>query len=145
MSCDDHPSIYHTSHHSCLNPCHAMASGLKDVYLVIGGSGFLGRHIVNALLARGDSVSVFDIVQRYHDVPFYTGDITEQDSISEALRQVCTGLMRLPSWLCSNPFLERYDVHCPHRFPASWTGRRCIILEGQRRRYFDRDICSNRQ
>lgn len=66
-----------------------MASGSKDVYLVIGGSGFLGRHIVNALLARGDTVSVFDIVQRYHDVPFYTGDITEQLSISKALSQVC--------------------------------------------------------
>lgn len=77
-----------------------MASSSKDVYLVIGGSGFLGRHIVNALLARGDSVSVFDIVQRYHDVPFYTGDITEQDSISEALRQVCTGTMSFPRQLC---------------------------------------------
>lgn len=66
-----------------------MASASNDVYLVIGGSGFLGRHIVNALLARGDTVSVFDIVQRYHDVPFYTGDITEQDSISDALRKVC--------------------------------------------------------
>lgn len=65
-----------------------MASTSKDVYLVIGGSGFLGRHIVNALLARGDSVSVFDIVQRYHDVPFYSGDITEQVSISNALIKV---------------------------------------------------------
>ena len=73
-----------------------MASGSRDVYLVIGGSGFLGRHIVNALLARGDSVSVFDIVQRYHDVPFYTGDITEQDSISDALRKVCVGLTPFP-------------------------------------------------
>jgi len=69
-----------------------MASASKDVYLVIGGSGFLGRHIVNALLARGDTVSVFDIVQRYHDVPCYTGDITEQDSISEALKKVCIGI-----------------------------------------------------
>lgn len=65
-----------------------MASTSKDVYLVIGGSGFLGRHIVNALLARGDSVSVFDIVQRYDDVPFYSGDITEQASISDALIKV---------------------------------------------------------
>lgn len=70
-----------------------MASTPKDTYLVIGGSGFLGRHIVNALLARGDSVSVFDIVQRHHDVPFYSGDITEQVSISEALGQVCFDTM----------------------------------------------------
>lgn len=67
-----------------------MTSTPKDVYLVIGGSGFLGRHIVNALLARGNSVSVFDIVQRYHDVPFYSGDITEQSSISDALIKVCS-------------------------------------------------------
>lgn len=60
----------------------------KDVYIVIGGSGFVGRHIVNALLARGDTVSIFDMVQRYHDVPFYTGDLTEEGSVSEALRKV---------------------------------------------------------
>lgn len=60
----------------------------KDIYLVVGGSGFLGRHIVEALVARGDEVSVFDIVQRYHDVPFYTGDISEEGSISQAIRKV---------------------------------------------------------
>jgi sterol-4alpha-carboxylate 3-dehydrogenase (decarboxylating) len=66
-----------------------MSAPQKDIYLVIGGSGFLGRHIVQGLLDRGDSVSVFDIVQRYHDVPFYSGDITEQDSVAQALRTVC--------------------------------------------------------
>jgi len=64
-----------------------MSSPTKDVYIVIGGSGFVGRHIVNALLARGDSVSIFDVVQRYHDVPFYTGDLTEEGSVSEALQK----------------------------------------------------------
>jgi hypothetical protein len=44
--------------------------------------------IVNALLAREDSVSVLDVVQCYHDVPFYSGDITEQVSISDALSKV---------------------------------------------------------
>lgn len=60
----------------------------KDVYLVIGGSGFLGRHIVQQLRDRGDNVSVFDIVQRYHDVPFYSGDITDEDQLASVLRKV---------------------------------------------------------
>lgn len=60
----------------------------KDIYLVIGGSGFVGRHIVEQLLRRGDNVSVFDIVQRYQDVPFYSGDISDQEEVSTALRRV---------------------------------------------------------
>ncbi|PCH40271.1 C-3 sterol dehydrogenase [Wolfiporia cocos MD-104 SS10] len=64
-----------------------MSASKRDIYLVIGGSGFLGRHIVEALLARGDIVSVFDIVQRYHDVPFYSGDISEEGQVGDALRK----------------------------------------------------------
>lgn len=65
-----------------------MSASKKDIYIVIGGSGFLGRHIVQGLLDRGDSVSIFDIVQRYHDVPFYSGDITEEVSVAQALQKV---------------------------------------------------------
>jgi hypothetical protein len=70
----------------------------KDIYMVIGGSGFVGRRIVQQLLERGDTVSVFDIVQRHHDVPFYSGDISEQSQVSDALRKVCAAFS-LPSWL----------------------------------------------
>ncbi|KAH9480459.1 Sterol-4-alpha-carboxylate 3-dehydrogenase, decarboxylating [Psilocybe cubensis] len=58
----------------------------RDVYMVIGGNGFLGRHIVQQLLDRGDIVSVFDIVERYNDVAFYAGDISNQESVASALR-----------------------------------------------------------
>ncbi|EIN12772.1 C-3 sterol dehydrogenase [Punctularia strigosozonata HHB-11173 SS5] len=59
----------------------------RDTYLVIGGSGFLGRHIVEQLVARGDTVSVFDIVQRYDDVPCYTGDISEEGQVKQAVQK----------------------------------------------------------
>lgn len=60
----------------------------KDSYIVIGGNGFLGRHIVEAFVKRGDVVSVLDIVQRYHDVPFYSCDISVQSQVEDAFRKV---------------------------------------------------------
>ena len=67
----------------------------REVYLVIGGSRFLGRHIVEALLKRGDEVVVLDIVQRYDDVAFYSADITDQAQVEEALRDVCISIYYL--------------------------------------------------
>lgn len=70
-------------------PIHVQMS--SESYLVIGGSGFLGRAIVEALLKRGEKqVSTLDIVQRYHDVPHFTGDITDQARVEEVLTQVCS-------------------------------------------------------
>ncbi|KAF7314182.1 C-3 sterol dehydrogenase [Mycena kentingensis (nom. inval.)] len=63
---------------------------MPDVFLVIGGSGFVGRHIVQQLVARNDTVAVLDIVQRYHDVPFYQGDITDQAQVADVLRKTGT-------------------------------------------------------
>ncbi|KAJ7459802.1 C-3 sterol dehydrogenase [Mycena latifolia] len=53
---------------------------MRDIYIVVGGSGFVGRHIVQQLVARGDTVSVLDIVQR---LPRH---ITDQAQVAQALR-----------------------------------------------------------
>lgn len=98
-----------------------MTSTSRDIYLVIGGSGSLGRHIVDRLLARGDTVSIFDIVQRYHDVPFYSGDLSEEEQIGSALQKVKR--IRLFS-SCSNPerlgLLERCDLRHSYCLASTW-------------------------
>ncbi|KAG8873674.1 erg26, C-3 sterol dehydrogenase [Tulasnella sp. 331] len=63
----------------------------SESYLIIGGSGFLGRSIVEALVKRGEkNVATLDIVQRYHDVPHYTGDITDAAKVREVLKTAHT-------------------------------------------------------
>jgi hypothetical protein len=74
---------------------HSTGMMARDIFFVIGGSGFVGRHIVQQLLDRGDVVHVFDIVQRYHDVPFHSGDISDQASVQAALQIVPLVLLHL--------------------------------------------------
>jgi UDP-glucose 4-epimerase len=52
-----------------------MGSQQALAYLVTGGSGFIGSHLVEALLARGESVIALDNLS--------TGQITNLDSIKE--------------------------------------------------------------
>jgi UDP-glucose 4-epimerase len=110
----------------------------KDVYLVIGGSGFLGRHIVQDLLDRGDSVSVFDIVQRYHDVPFYSGDLADQDSVAQALQKVRT--CHVIDLLPPIDYIEWCNLHHPHRVTSTWCRPR-HILESERGGYKSGHSC----
>ncbi|KAF8584633.1 hypothetical protein K439DRAFT_1616612 [Ramaria rubella] len=58
-------------------------------FLVIGGGGFLGGHIIRALLARGDTVHAFDLVQKDIDprVTFYCGDLTDPKSLGDAIQK----------------------------------------------------------
>lgn len=47
--------------------------------LVIGGGGFLGRHLLEDLFERGHEASVYDIRQTFQDkrFPFHVGDILD--------------------------------------------------------------------
>ncbi|EED78649.1 predicted protein [Postia placenta Mad-698-R] len=63
---------------------------MLDSYLVTGGNGLLGQHVVRQLLERGENaVAVFDIVPAPHPderVKVYTGDITNGTQFSQAVQ-----------------------------------------------------------
>uniref|UniRef100_W5NC96 Sterol-4-alpha-carboxylate 3-dehydrogenase, decarboxylating n=1 Tax=Lepisosteus oculatus TaxID=7918 RepID=W5NC96_LEPOC len=68
-----------------------MNSGVREVCkrcTVIGGSGFLGRHLVEKLLERGYIVSVFDILQGFElpGVTFHVGDLCDRQALLPALQ-----------------------------------------------------------
>lgn len=68
-----------------------------SMFLVTGGAGFIGSHIAEALVARGDDVRIFDNLSTGHlanldgfrdDVEFVEGDLTDEDTIKQVVQGV---------------------------------------------------------
>ncbi|MFZ5622990.1 MAG: SDR family oxidoreductase [Gemmatimonadota bacterium] len=81
---------------------------MSDLYLVTGGAGFIGNHIVRALLARGDRVRVLDnfstgsrdnLADLFDDIELIEGDLRSADACRRAVRGVTAVLHQaaLPS------------------------------------------------
>jgi UDP-glucose 4-epimerase len=65
-------------------------------WLVTGGAGFIGRHVVGALRRSGAEVSVLDLRESGLDgVDQITGDMTDHDVLDEALKPGLAGIIHL--------------------------------------------------
>src|SRR5690242_4237285 len=64
--------------------------------LVTGGSGFIGSHVVDALLAAGHDPLIYDLRRSPHhaDVTCVTGDLCELDKLASAL-EGCDAVLHL--------------------------------------------------
>ncbi|CAL1530907.1 unnamed protein product [Lymnaea stagnalis] len=68
-----------------------MAASMKGKRcLVIGGCGFLGRHLCEVLLEKGWTVQVFDIRTTFEDprIKFFIGDLCKIEDLKPALEGV---------------------------------------------------------
>lgn len=99
---------------------------------MIGGSGFLGQHMVEQLLAKGYSVNVFDIHKRFENdqVTFFLGDLCDKE-VREGLAGVNKGKGRSCTWGGTSlgtrtgwgrPAGEGPGGQQPLRDPAVWPG-----------------------
>jgi UDP-glucose 4-epimerase len=65
---------------------------MSQRFLVTGGAGYVGSHLVDALVARGDDVTIFDNLSSGHrqsvpdGVRLVTGDLADAEALDAVLR-----------------------------------------------------------
>ncbi|RXM95066.1 Sterol-4-alpha-carboxylate 3-dehydrogenase, decarboxylating [Acipenser ruthenus] len=88
---------------------------------VIGGSGFLGQHLVEKLLEKGYAVNVFDIRQGFNNdrVTFFLGDLCCKEDLVPALEGVTV------VFHCASPAPSSNNKELFYR--VNYTGTKAVI------------------
>ncbi|MDE2167151.1 MAG: NAD-dependent epimerase/dehydratase family protein [Alphaproteobacteria bacterium] len=98
----------------------ASVAPVRRLYLVTGGCGFIGSHLVEALVARGDVVRVFDDLSHGRrerlprGVEFIEGDVADPAALRRAIQDVdgCFHLAAVPSVVeCQSRWLEAHRTN----------------------------------
>jgi UDP-glucose 4-epimerase len=80
----DPSSVYTLPHYNVIR---GRRLGMSRTYLVTGGAGYIGSHVVVDLLSRGHRVVVFDNLQQGHkdavhgDATLEVGDLADRDAL----------------------------------------------------------------
>jgi nucleoside-diphosphate-sugar epimerase len=99
--------------------------------VVTGGCGFIGSHLVQSLLARGDEVVAFDGVPppgRHRDVRYVTGDVRDADRVAEVIAAGVDIVYHLAAVVGVDQYLARpLDV-----IDINFTGTRTVLAQAAR-------------
>jgi UDP-glucose 4-epimerase len=88
--------------------------------LVIGGAGYIGSHVVKAMLAAGHDISVFDnlttgqLCNLFPEVPLITGDIRHADDVDAAFSRGFDACVHLAAFKAVGESMaepEKYSVN----------------------------------
>ncbi|MGH6976559.1 MAG: NAD-dependent epimerase/dehydratase family protein, partial [Stellaceae bacterium] len=92
----------------------------RRLYLVTGGCGFIGSHLVEALTARGDTVRVLDDLSRGRreylprSAEFIEADVADPMALRRAIQDVdgCFHLAAVPSVIeCQSRWLDAHRTN----------------------------------
>jgi dTDP-glucose 4,6-dehydratase len=99
-------------------------------HIIIGGDGFVGRHLASDLATAGQDVLVADIHQSDHEVykrvPFVSIDVTKQETLAAALPLTADDMVYNLSARMLSPIQRRSRRH-DFFFPVNTEGTRSVL------------------